>query len=173
MPAHADALLAAVHLVLQRARHHAIVEDDLVERGAVVAQHARHRIALARQARRQVGGRRAVERMLSDLLPALEDLRRVGLQDRARGARGRGAQHDAAIEQRRHVGGQPLALRLALDAAREGDARAQRMIDKVAAGHGEIHRLTRTLVGTLGLGAHLDHHRRAGRRPVFQAGAIG
>ena len=57
VPAHADLLAQAIHLVLQRARHAAIVEDHLLERRAMIAQRTGDRIALAGNARRQVGRR--------------------------------------------------------------------------------------------------------------------
>ena len=86
-------LLAAIHLVLQRARHRAVVEDHLLEARAVVAQHAFDRIALAGNARREIGRRRRIERAAADRLPALHHARRIGLQHGRRRTGGRRAQH--------------------------------------------------------------------------------
>ena len=134
VPAHADLLAQAVHLVLQRARHRAVVEDHLLERRAVIAQRARDRIALAGNARRQIGRRlRRRAPCAADLLPAFHHARGIGPQHVGRRARGRGAQHDAAVEQALDMAAQALALGLALDAAREAHARADRMVDEIAA----------------------------------------
>ena len=66
---------------------------------------------------------------------------------------------------------QPVALGLAFDAAREADSRADRMIDDVAAGDGDVHRKPRALLA-VAVVPHLDHQRRTCRWPVVAAGAI-
>ena len=50
-------------------------------------------------------------------------------------------------------------------------ARADRMIDDVAAGDGDVHRQPRPLLA-VAVVAHLDQERRAQGRPVVAAGAI-
>ena len=137
----------------------------------MVAQHAGDRIALAGNARRQVGRRLDVEGLAADLFPALHDLHGIGAQHVGRGAGGGGAQHDAAFQQSLDMAAQPIALGLALDAAREADARADRMVDEVAPGDGDVHRKARPLLA-LAVVAHLDQERRAWRRPAVEAGAI-
>ena len=66
---------------------------------------------------------------------------------------------------------QPVALGLAFDAAREADARADRMIDDVTPGDGDVHRQAWPLLA-LAVVSDLDHQRRPCRRPVVAAGAI-
>ena len=150
----------------------AVVEDHLLQRGAVVAQHARRsdraRRECAPTGRPAAGASSAWRRIASQ---RSMHARRIGAQHLGRRAGGGGAQHDAALEQVFDMAAQPLALGLALDAAREADARADRVIDEVAAGDGDVHREARPLLA-LAVVAHLHQHRRARRRPVVAAGAV-
>jgi hypothetical protein len=168
VPADADLLAQPVHPVLQGARQGAVVEDHLLEARAMIAQGPRDRIALARDARRQVGRRLDVERQAPDLLPPFEHARGVGLQDVGGGAGGGGAQHDPAVQQTLDMAAQAVALQLSLDAAGEGHAGTVGMVDEIAAADGDVHRQARTLVA-LAVVTHLHEDRRAGRRPAVAA----
>ena len=119
VPAHADLLAQAIHLVLQGARHAALVEDHFLQRGAVIAQRTSDRIALARNARRQVGRRLGGERLGTDRLPALHDLHGIGAQNLEAGTGGCRAQHDAPFQQVLDMAAQAITLAFAFDAARK------------------------------------------------------
>ena len=128
-------------------------------------------IALTGDARAEIGWGLGSEGLAAQAFPALQHMGRISLQQIRRGACGGGAQHDAAFHEPADMVGQTLAFGLAVDAAREADARPQRMVDDVAARHGEIHGEPWPLLAVAFV-AHLHQHGRAGRRPVVQAGAI-
>ena len=112
----------------------------------MVAQHALDRIALAGNARRQ--SRRAARRRArgGGCSPSAPS------RARHRPAALRPVTPAAAVRRTTPPSSsfatwprQPLALGLALDAAREAHARAQRVIDEIAARHGDVHAEPRAL----------------------------